>query len=113
MSEGLSIQFGGEVDAATRDQWARELSEELKDSFDARRLKPNTDSMDFGATITLTIGTAGVVAFCRMVQSFVERNRAKITVTGANGQKVEISAGSGAEASQLVKDITPLVEAQK
>ena len=107
------------VDAATANEWAGELNDELRDvvpQATVTRQRSDPLNQDFGITLGIILGSASVTALAKGVQSWLaKRHEAKLRLsrTAADGSQKEIELGGNptARTQDIIERLFPRVSA--
>jgi hypothetical protein len=77
-----------DVSLDTANIYAASLSDELKDvdqSIQVERLKQRPDTMDFGATLVLVLGTAAATEIAKGISQWIGRYKTKVQLSTEAG----------------------------
>ncbi len=105
----ITLKF---VDAspAEGDGYAQDLQADLQqlEGIEVKRIREREDTLDFGATLVLILGTTAVTALSRGIASWIQRNSgATIEITDADGNSRKITHLNSRDAVAIAKAISP------
>ena len=106
-AQTLTIKFPG-VATSEANQYAQDLEDELRELDDIRveRRRDRDDTLDFGATLVLVLGTAAVTALARGLARWLRRNSgANIQITTPDGRTVTADHLDSSDAAAIAKAI--------
>jgi acyl-CoA reductase-like NAD-dependent aldehyde dehydrogenase len=87
---------------------AASLSDELKDvhrSIRGNRRKEQADTMDFGATLVLVLGTAAATEVAKGIAKWIARHKTKIQLT-VGGNSLTISDSDPASTARVIEALS-------
>ena len=105
--ETLKIRFPS-METGDAGNAARNLQEEIEDELptaDVKIDKDNMDTMDFGSTLVVVLGTPAVIALAKGIAKWMARERSEIEIE-IDSEKVRIKA-----AGTVNENVARIVEA--
>ena len=88
---------------------AASLSDELMDvhrSVGVTRRRPKSETMDFGATLVLVLGTAAATEVAKGIAKWIARHKTKLQLT-VGGNSLLISDSDPASIARVVEALSP------
>jgi hypothetical protein len=102
---GFIVTFD-EVDTATANRYAGELKENLElqvEGLTVQQVRDKANTMDFGATLAIILGSAAATAVAKGIQAWLaKRNTSTVTIKTMDGQIIATGVGA-ADAKLLVE----------
>lgn len=103
----LRIRFPG-METGDAGNAARSLQEEIEDGLPAADVsihKDDTDTMDFGATLVVVLGTPAVITLAKGIAKWMARERSEVEIE-IGSEKITIKA-----AGTVNENVARIVEA--
>jgi len=106
MSEPILISFVDVTDAE-RDKLAGSLLSSLRETdrnVSAERHKENSETQDYGAILTLVLGSAAVGSVAKGIAQWIARHAGTtIRIQSPDGTSVDIKNATGQDTAQIVQ----------